>query len=157
MSGRHPWLRLVTATGLAVDAAVHWHLAAQFDPVVGTGALHVSQGQLFRLEALLAVVAAVLVLVVRRWWAVLLAFLVAFAGVAAVLLFRYVDLGAFGPVPDMYDPTWYPEKNLSVVAEAVASVAAAVLLLTLRRERRGRQSGPARQPVRPRSWAQPGK
>jgi hypothetical protein len=135
-------LRVVTAAGLAVDAFVHWHLAARFDPVVGSGRVQVSEGQMFRLEALLALVAAVLVLLVRRRWAVLLAFVVALGGVAAVLLYRYVDVGAVGPLPDMYDPTWYPEKTLSFVAEALAAAAAGTLLLTLKPGRRS-EGGPA--------------
>jgi hypothetical protein len=44
-------------------------------------------------------------------------------------MYRYVDVGGFGPLPDMYDPTWYPEKNLSAVAEAAAALAALCLLL----------------------------
>lgn len=135
-------LRLVTAAGLAVDAYVHWNLAAQFDPVVGSGSVQVSQGQLFRVEALLALAAAVLVLLVRRRWAVLVAFVVALAGVVAVLLYRYVDVGALGPLPDMFDPTWYPEKTLSLVAEAIAAAAAGTLLLAVR-PRRGTPHGGA--------------
>lgn len=135
-------LRLVTAAGLAADAFVHWNLAAQFDPVVGSGPVHISQGQLFRVEALLALVAAVLVLLVRRRWAALVAFLVALAGVAAVLLYRYVDVGPVGPLPDMFDPTWYPEKTLSLVAEAIAATAAGTLLLAVR-PRRGTSPGGA--------------
>jgi hypothetical protein len=73
----------------------------------------------------------VLVLLVRRRWAVLFAFVVALAGVVAVLLYRYVDVGAFGPLPDMFDPTWYPQKTLSLVAEALAAAAAGTLLLTV--------------------------
>jgi len=135
-------LRLVTAAGLAVDAVVHWNLAPQFDPVVGSGPAQVSQGQLFRREALLALAAAVLVLLVRRRWAVLFAFVVAVAGVAAVLLYRYVDVGPVGPLPDMFDPTWYPEKTLSLLAEVLASVAAGTLLLAVR-PRRGTPPGGA--------------
>ena len=52
------------------------------------------------------------------------AFLVAFGGVAAVLLYRYVDVGAIGPLPDMYDASWYSEKTWSAIAEAAAAVAA---------------------------------
>ncbi|GAA1228887.1 hypothetical protein [Oryzihumus leptocrescens] len=137
-------LRLVTAAGLAVDAFVHWNLAAQFDPLVGSGPVQVSEGQLFRLEALLALVAALLVLLVRRRWTVLVAFVVALAGVAAVLLYRYVDIGAVGPLPDMFDPTWYPQKTLSLVAEVVASVAAGTLLLRVRPQRGTPPAGASR-------------
>jgi hypothetical protein len=127
----HLWLRLVVAGGLAVDAYVHWHLAPGFDPIVGAGPHQLSQGQLFRLEAVLAAITMLLVLLVDHQGAAVLTFLVAAGGVAAVLLYRYVEVGALGPLPDMYDPTWYLEKTISVVAEGAAAVAA--LLLVLRR------------------------
>jgi hypothetical protein len=41
---------------------------------------------------------------------------------------RYVDLGAIGPLPDLYEPVWYPEKLVAAGAEAVALVAAVPLL-----------------------------
>jgi hypothetical protein len=47
----------------------------------------------------------------------------------AVLLYGYIDVGGFGPLPDMYDPIWYTEKTISAVAEAVAAVGALCLLL----------------------------
>jgi hypothetical protein len=34
-------------------------------------------------------------------------------GFAAVLVYQYVDVGAIGPLPNMYDPGQYPEKTLS--------------------------------------------
>jgi hypothetical protein len=126
-------LRLLVAAGLAVDAYVHFHLAAQFDPIVGSGSPHVSEGQLFRAEGAVAAIAAVLVLFVDRQVTVLLAFLVAAAGTAAVLLYAVVDIGAHGPFPDMYDARWYTEKKVSLIAEAIATVAAAALLLRRRR------------------------
>lgn len=98
-------LRVLAAAGLAIDVYVHWHLASRFDTLKGTASPHVSQGQLFRLEAVLALIALVLVLFVARRWAGAIAFLVAAGGVAAVLLYRYVDVGGLGPLPDMYDPT----------------------------------------------------
>src|SRR5215468_4300751 len=122
-------LRLVVAAGLAIDAYVHFHLAHTYDFVKETG---ISQGALFRIEAAVAAVTAVLVLVVRHRLVYVLAFLVAAGGVAAVLLYRYVDVPAFGPFPAMYEPLWYTEKTVSLIAEAVAAVAAAVLVLTSR-------------------------
>src|SRR5674476_1645987 len=56
-------LRLITAAGLGVDASVHWQLAPGFDALTGAASPHISQGQLFRLEAVLAVIAILLVLV----------------------------------------------------------------------------------------------
>jgi hypothetical protein len=121
-------LRLVVAAGLAIDAYVHFHLADTYDPVKAS----ISQGDLFRIEAAIAAVTAVLVLAFRHRLVDALAFLVAAGGVAAVLLYRYVDVPAFGPFPAMYEPLWYTEKTVSLVAEAVAAVAAAILVLTSR-------------------------
>jgi hypothetical protein len=150
MNTRHLWLRLVAASGLAIDAYVHWNLAPDFDSFVGAGPAHVSQGQLFRGEAVLAAIALLLVLFVDHLLAAVLALVTAAGGLAAVLLYRYADVGAFGPLPDMYDPTWYPEKTMSVIAEAVVVLAALVLIvgsLRDRREAHGSPSGHARLPV----------
>jgi hypothetical protein len=122
-------LILITAAGLGVDAYVHWHLAPGFDTLTGAASPHISQGQLFRLEAVLAVIAMLLVLLVRNRLGALVAFLVAAGGLGAVLLYGYIDVGGFGPLPDMYDPIWYGEKTISAVAEAVAAVGALCLLL----------------------------
>ena len=51
----------------------------------------------------------------------------------AVVLYRYVDVPALGPLPAMYEPVWFTEKSLSAVAEAVAAIAAALGILQLRR------------------------
>lgn len=125
-------LRLLVAAGLAVDAVVHWHLASGFDPVVGSGSPRVTMGDLFRVEAVLAAVALVLVLLVRRRWSAVLAFLVAAGGLVAVLVYSYADPGALGPLPDMHDPTWTTEKILSAVSQAVATVAALGLMAPAR-------------------------
>jgi hypothetical protein len=122
-------LTVMTAAGLGVDAYVHWHLAANFDTLIGTGSPHISQGELFRLEAALALIAMMLVLATRRRLAAAVAFLIAAGGLGALLLYGYVDVGGFGPVPDMYDPIWYAEKTVSAVAEAVAAVGALCLFL----------------------------
>jgi len=122
-------LTLVTAAGLAVDAYVHWDLAPNFDSLTGAASPHISQGQLFRLESILALLAMFLVVVTKRRFAALAAFLIAAGGLAAVLLYGYVDVGGLGPFPDMYDPIWSPEKTASAVAEAVAAVGALCLLL----------------------------
>ncbi|HEY2763691.1 MAG TPA: hypothetical protein VGJ13_06715 [Pseudonocardiaceae bacterium] len=123
--------RVVAAAGLACDASVHVDLAAGFD---GNTAV-TSQGALFRVEAVVAVLAALLVLFIRWRAAAIVALLVAGSALGAVLLYGYVDIGALGPLPDMYEPTWYPEKILSAVAEGVATLAACVLLLRPARAR----------------------
>ncbi len=124
-------LRLLVAVGLAIDAYVHFDLASQYD----SAAVRISQGALFRVEAIAAVVAAVLVLAFRRWITDLLAFLVAIGGFVAVVLYRYVDVGAFGPFANMYEPSWYGKKTLSAVAELVAALAALPLVLLPQRKR----------------------
>lgn len=113
-------LRALTVAGLAVDAWVHADLASSYDPVRAT----VSQGELFRVEAGASALAALLLVVTanRLTWG--WALLVAAAGVAAVLLYGYVDVGQMGPLPDMYEPLWFTEKTVSAVAEGVAAAAA---------------------------------
>ena len=123
-------LRIATAAALGIDAAVHWQNASAYDAVTGT----ISQGQLFRVEAVLAVVVGLLVLVRPRPSSWLAALLVAASALAAVLLYRYVDVGALGPLPDMYENTWQvPGKLLSAYAEAAAVVLAGLGLLTHRK------------------------
>jgi len=120
---------VVVAAGLGVDAYVHWHLAPGFDGVTGTASPQISQGELFRLETALALITMLLMLLTRRRFAALVAFLIAAGGLGAVLLFAYVDVGGWGPLPNMYDPFWYPEKTISAVAEAVAALGALWLLV----------------------------
>lgn len=117
-------MRSLIVAGLAVDVAVHWHLAPDFDSLTGSAAPHLSQGFLFRAESVLAFVAILLVAFRPRRSSAAIAFLVAAGGVVAVVVYRYVDVGAIGPLPDMYDASWYPEKSLSLIAEAIAALAA---------------------------------
>jgi hypothetical protein len=125
-------LRLGTAAALGIDAIVHWQNAPAYDAVTGT----ISQGQLFRVEAALAVVVGLLVLVRPRPSSWVAALLVGASALGAVLLYRYVDVGVLGPLPDMYENTWQvPGKLLSAYAEAAAVLLAGVGLLTHRRTR----------------------
>jgi hypothetical protein len=128
-------LAACTAALLAVDAYVHLRDAGLYD-TVATATL--SQGTLFRAQAVAAGVVAV-ALVLRPHpvvWAI--AVLVAGSAAAAVLLYTYVDVGSLGPVPDMYEPTWaLPGKRASAVAEIAATVLAlAGLTLAVSRRRR---------------------
>jgi hypothetical protein len=128
------WLRagltLVVVAGLAVDAFVHLDLASSYD---GVKSSVLTQGDLFRAEAALAIIAALALVVRPRRWTALIAFLVSAGGFAAVLLYQYVNVGAIGPLPNMYDPVSFPEKTLSVWAEGIAAVAALVLLALMHR------------------------
>lgn len=121
-------LALIAAAGLAIDAYVHFDLASAYD---GVKSSVLTQGELFRGEATVAAIAAAAVLLHPRRYTAAFAFIVAAAGTAAVLVYAYVDVGAFGPFPDMYDPPWYPEKTLSAWAEGAAAVAALGLFATL--------------------------
>jgi hypothetical protein len=125
----HRLLTLVTVAGLGVDGYIHWHLAPRFDTLTGTTSPHISQGELFRLEAGLSLIAILLVLLAPHRFAAVVAFLIAAGGLGAVLMYGYIDVGSFGPLPDMYDPTWYPEKTISAVAETAAAAGALCLFL----------------------------
>lgn len=114
-------LRPAVFAGLGVDAFVHVHLAGDTGQS-GT----ISEGTLFWIQGAVAALVAVLVLVRPRPASYLIAFLVSASALGAVLLYRYVDVGAIGPLPDMYEPVWYTEKVVTTVAEAVAAVAAAI-------------------------------
>lgn len=117
-------LRVVAAAGLVVDAYVHVDLAAAY---AGPGGV-LDERSLFLVEAGVALAAALLVLTTGRRAACLVAALVAATALGAVVASRYVDLGAVGPLPDLYEPVWYPEKLAAVAGEATALVAAALLL-----------------------------
>lgn len=99
--------RVLAAAGLAVAAYVHAHLAGRYDAVTAD----IGQGTLFRIEAGMAALAALLVLVWRRWPSDLFAWSVATGGLALLLIYRYADIGAWGPFPNMYEPFWFGEKG----------------------------------------------
>lgn len=108
----HARLQVLAIAGLAVDAAVHLHLASRYDPIGTT----ITQGALFRAEATAAVVAALLLALRNRRVSWLLAGAVAATGLLAILVTRYLAVPAIGPVPNMHDPIWYPEKVLAAAA-----------------------------------------
>jgi hypothetical protein len=117
-------LRLVTAAGLAIDAYVHADLVTRYDPNQGSAAL--SQGDLFRIEAGVSAFAALVLIVTARWVSWILAMLVAGSALGGLLLYRYRNPGAIGPLPDMYEPIWYREKSLAAIAEAIATATALI-------------------------------
>ena len=127
-------LRVGTAAALGIDAVVHARNASAYDAVEAT----LTQGQLFRVEAGAAVAAGLLVLLWPRRGSWVAALLVAASALAAVLRYRYVDVGALGPLPDMYENTWQvPGKPLSASAEGAAVVLASLGLLVHRKHPRG--------------------
>jgi hypothetical protein len=129
-------LQLITAAGLAVDAYVHADLASNYQST-GTG---VSQAALFRIEAGAASAAALIVLVIAGRAGFALAAVVAASALAAILVYRYVDIGSLGPFPNMYEPVWYPEKTTAAFAEAVAVAGSVAGLLWLQLRRPGRRT-----------------
>ncbi len=126
-------LRLIVAAGLAADAIVHWKFAPDMAFVQGGS---IDGDLLFRIQAAVAGVVAVVVLTYATRWSYALAFLVAASAAGAVVLYYYVDLGALGPLPDMHEPVWYLEKTISVAGEGGAALAALVGFLTVGRGRR---------------------
>jgi len=125
-------LRICSAAALALDSYVHADLAGRYDPNRDAA---ISQGDLFRIEAAVSALAAVVILLVatRITWAFV--FVVAASAFGAVVLYRYHDVGAIGPLPDMYEPSWYQEKSLSAIAEGIATVSAVLGYLTTFRGR----------------------
>jgi len=127
-------LAVVTAALLGVDAFVHLHYAHSYDQFKSST---MSEGTLFRIQGVVAIVVGVLLLIwpgVLTW---LLSLLVAGSAVVAVTLYAYVDVGALGPLPDLYEHTWSPPgKVLSAIAELIAAILSAIgLVLALRRRR----------------------
>jgi hypothetical protein len=120
-----PWqvvgatMRLATAAALAIDAYIHADLVDHYAANRSPGGL--GQGDLFHIEAGVASLAALLIIVSgwRLAWA--FAALVAASALAAITISANYDIGTIGPIPDMYEPLWYPEKRLTAVAEAVAT------------------------------------
>lgn len=119
-------LRLLTTGALVTDAVIHAQLAHRYNLNAQGG---LSQGDLFRIEAGVAALAAVVVLLTAHRAAWALALVVAASALAAVLISRYTDIGQIGPVPDMYEPYWFSQKVVTTVAEAVGAVTALVGLI----------------------------
>jgi glucan phosphoethanolaminetransferase (alkaline phosphatase superfamily) len=128
-------LAVVTAVLLAVDAYVHLSDASQYDSFKSSV---MSEGTLFRIQGVVAIVVAVAVLVWPRVLTWALALLVAGSAAVAVVLYTYVNVGSLGPLPNLYENTWNaPGKVVSAVAEtAAALVAIAGLILAIRTRRR---------------------
>ncbi|WUI00078.1 hypothetical protein OHR68_42500 [Spirillospora sp. NBC_00431] len=134
-------LRLLVAAGLAADAIVHWRFAPEMAFVQGGS---IDGELLFRIQAAVAGVVAVVILTYATRWAYALAFLVAGSAVGAIVFYYYVDAGALGPLPDMHEPIWYTEKTISLVGEGIATLAALAGFFTASRGKR--EDDPAHEP-----------
>ena len=113
-------LALLAAVAFVIDAFVHASSASAYDPAHGG---LITEGNLFRAEAAVAALVSLLLVVrpTRAVWTV--AFVTATSALAAVVLYRYVNVGSIGPIPNLYEPTWQvPGKLLSAYAEAAAVV-----------------------------------
>jgi hypothetical protein len=122
-------VRVLVVAGLAVDAYIHLKLASARPPASPGG---ISQGALFYAEGGVAILAALLVAFRATWATFGFAFLVAASALAVVLIYRYIDVGALGPIPDMYEPAWYTTKIITTIAEAVVLLAALAGILIAR-------------------------
>jgi hypothetical protein len=128
-------LGVATAAVLIVDVYVHARDAHFYDAVRTSV---ISQGTLFRLEAALAALVALALLVrpSRFWWVA--ALIVAASAFGAVVLYQYVDVGRLGPLPNMYEPTWaLPGKSASAWAEGAGIILAAAGMFTTRSRKHG--------------------
>lgn len=116
-------LRVLIAIGLVIDAYVHFVLAPNYQFAYPDG---IGGGNLFRIQAAVAILAAIYVLVSGSKLSYAIAAVVALSAFAAVVLSAYVQLPQVGPIPAMYEPLWFFEKTLSAVAEGLAGVLAVV-------------------------------
>lgn len=116
-------VRVLALAALVVAAVIHLRLAPQYQIAAPDG---IGGGNLFRLQA----VAALLVGVWLAWRGSRLAYAVAalvlFSALAALLLYTYVDVPPIGPIPSMYEPVWFTEKIVTAVAEGVGTLLALV-------------------------------
>ncbi len=126
------WILIaLTALALVVNAVIHLQLAGPFDAITGT---LIGQGWLFRIQAIVNIAVAILLIVVRRPWVAVAAAVVAAGGLALILITVAVplDLTVLG-LPVLFEPLWYPQKTIAAIVQALAIVTAAVLIGALRR------------------------
>ena len=126
-------LRLLVVATLAVDCTVHLRLAEAMHLAAPGG---IGGGTLFRIQAVAAGLAAVLLLVTGRRLAYAVAALVALSALVPVLLYTYVMVPDLGPIPSMYDPRWSTPKTTSAVAEPAGALLAVVGVVVATRRRR---------------------
>ncbi|WP_258805728.1 hypothetical protein [Pseudarthrobacter sp. NS4] len=127
-------LRAGAAAGLVVSAVVHVQLAPGYQQAAPGG---IGQGTLFLVQAGAAALAAVFVLLKGSRTAFAAAAVVALSSLAAVILYRYVQVPAIGPLPSMYEPVWYTAKVITAVAEAAAGALAVAGYALLHKSRAG--------------------
>ncbi len=127
-------LRVAVAAALVVSAVIHVQLAPGYQQAAPGG---IGQGTLFLAQAGAAALAAVFVLLKGSRTAFAAAAAVALSSLAAVILYRYVQVPAIGPLPSMYEPVWYTAKTITAIAEAVAGAMAMAGYALLQKTRTG--------------------
>jgi len=133
----HIALYAMTAACLLINAVIHLRLASTFDAITGS---ILSQGDLFRIQSVVGLLAIVVLVAVRRWWAAALAAIIALGGLGMLVVSTIVplDVTVLG-LPFLFEPAWYTDKTVAALAQAVAGLAAAALaVLEHRRRQRGR-------------------
>jgi hypothetical protein len=104
----------LTAVALVASAYLHLQLAANYAPNAAAGGI--SEGDMFHIQALVSVAAAAglmtAVMADHRWLGpALLAAAGLLAGsLAAVVAYRYFDIGKILILPDMYEPAWFRDR-----------------------------------------------
>jgi hypothetical protein len=124
-------LLIITVVGLGVDVVVHLWVAGSYDAVGDA----ITEGMLFRVEAVIALIAIALLLFRLNRLTAAFAALVAGGGTLALLLYYFVNVGPIGPLPNMYEHVLFAEKSITLVAQAVATVTALALVILGGRER----------------------
>ena len=129
----------ITAAGLIVNAIIHLSLAGPYDGNPGT---LLSQGALFRIQAVAGLLAGTLVLIRPRLATALVAVVIALAGLASLLVtvVTPLDLTPVGG-PFIFEPAWYKDKIISTAAQLVAIAGGVTVMLITRRAPAGIHPG----------------
>lgn len=117
--------RATVVAGLAAVAVVHWRLAPARDLI---GEVF-TQGDLFRLQAVIAAVLAAAVLArpsLPVWGA---AASLGGLSLLAVVATTYVAVPAAGPFPRMFEPVWYADKLVAAAAAGLVLASSCVGLV----------------------------
>lgn len=126
-------LILVALVGLGIDAYTHLDLAHLY---TGNTTGTVNEGVLFQIEAGLAIAIGLWLLVRPGVLSIIATLLITGGGAAALVVYRYYDIGKIGPIPNMHEPIWFAEKEWSLFGELLALAATLVLLALAAAERR---------------------
>lgn len=135
------WILIgLVAVGLGIDAYTHYDLASLYHFNRTTV---INEEFLFQLEATMAILVGLALIVRPNRLTAGLTFLVAAGGAGVLLLYRYDNVGRIGIIPNMYDPGWFTEKKWSLAGEILAAVAslALIALLPAKRSLRSFRSG----------------